>query len=113
MTFICENGETDRLLAAADDIEIVVKILPRPSPEALGADKRAGESPKHEAARGTERMAPPEGREGERALVRGPLMIFQRWIVDILNKSRCFSRTIRTIRQILNSTCSPKCLVLR
>ena len=64
MTLGSENDETDRLLAAADDIEIIVKIQPRPSLEALGADERAGESPKNEAARFTERMAPPEGSGG-------------------------------------------------
>ena len=56
MTFECENDETNRLLAVADNIEIILKILPRPLLEALGAVEQADESPKHEAARGTERM---------------------------------------------------------
>ena len=64
MTFGCENDETDRLLAAADDIEIIVQIQPRPSLEALGADDRADESPKNEAARDTERMTPRGERRG-------------------------------------------------
>ena len=33
--------------------------------------------------------------------------------VEISNKSRCFSRTLRSIRLIRNSTCSLKSLVLR
>ena len=37
MSFDCENDETDCLLAAADDIENIVKIQPRPSLEPLGA----------------------------------------------------------------------------
>ena len=113
MTFNCENDKTDRLLAAADNIEIIVKIQPRPSLEAVGADERADESPKNEASRGTEGMTPSEGSGRERAFVRGPLLIFRRWIVDISNKSHCFLRTIWTIRLILRSTCSPKSLVLR
>ena len=109
----CENDETDCLLVVANDIENIVKIQPRPLPEALGADERADKSPKSEAARGTKRMTPPEGSRGERAFVRGPLLIFQMWIVDISNKSHCFSRTMQTIHLILNSTCLPKSLVLR
>ena len=62
MTFDCENDETDRLLAVVDDIEITVKIQPRPLLEALGADERADESPKNESARGMKRMTPLEGR---------------------------------------------------
>ena len=72
MTFDCDNNETNRLLAGADDIKLIVKIQPRLSLEALGADERAVESPKNKAARGTEWMTPPEGSGGERAFVRGP-----------------------------------------
>ena len=72
MTFDCENDETDRLLAAADDIEIIVKIQPQPLLEDLGDDELADESPKNELDEGTERMTPPEGSGGERAFVRGP-----------------------------------------
>ena len=50
MTFDCENNKTDRRLAVVDDIEITVKIQPRPSLEALGAEERA-DNPK---------MKPPE-----------------------------------------------------
>ena len=39
---------------AADDVKIIVKIQPRPSPEGLGADERADKSSKNEAARGTD-----------------------------------------------------------
>ena len=100
MTFDCED-ETNCLLAAADDIRIIVKIQPQPLPEALGAY----ESPTSKAVRGTEGTAPPEGNGGERAFARGPLLIFRRWRVNKLSKSRCFSRTLQTIRPILNSTC--------
>ena len=78
MTFECENDKTNRLLAAADDIKIIVKIQPRPSPKGLGADEQADESPRNEAARGTERMVPTEGSGGERAFVRSSVLIFQR-----------------------------------
>ena len=53
MTFDCEDDETDRLVAVADGIEIIVKIQPRPLAEALGADERIDKSPTNEAARGT------------------------------------------------------------
>ena len=78
MSFNCENGETDHLLAAANNMKINVKIQLQPSLEALGADERADESPKNEAARGTERMTSLDGSGGERAFVKGPLLIFQR-----------------------------------
>ena len=71
MTFDCENNETDCFLAAADNVEIVVKMQPRPSSTVLAADK----STKNEASRGKERAA---------------LLIFQWWIIHVSNKSRCF-----------------------
>ena len=55
MTFNCEDNETDRLLVAADNIEMIVKVQLRPLPEALGADK----SPTSEAARGGPLPGPP------------------------------------------------------
>ena len=39
---------------AADNIKIIVKIQPRPSPEGLGADEWADKSSKNEATRGTD-----------------------------------------------------------
>ena len=72
MTFDCKDDDTDRLLAVADNIVITMKIQPRPSPVALGADK----SPTNDAARGTERMAPLEGNGGERAFARGLFLVF-------------------------------------
>ena len=82
MTFGCAD-ETNCFLAPADDIEIIVKIQPQPSPKALGADESPPQTKPLEVRRG---MAPPEGSGGERAFARGSLLIFQRWKVDILKK---------------------------
>ena len=67
MTFHCEDDETNRLVAVTDNIEVIVKIQPQPSPEALGPD----EPPTNKAAKGTKGMAPPEGSKGESAFCQG------------------------------------------
>ena len=68
MTFDLKDYKTVHVLAAVNDIKIIVKIQPHHLPEALGAN----ESTTIEAARGTEGMATPEGSGGERAFSRAP-----------------------------------------
>ena len=54
MSFDYKDKETNRLQAAADNIDSIVAIYPGHSPEILGADN----SPTHDASRGMEQMAP-------------------------------------------------------
>ena len=68
--FEFKDKETDRILVVADDI--ILESQPGPSPEILGA----ATSPTRDAIGGTEGMAPREGSGGERALPRGPLLVF-------------------------------------
>ena len=75
MSLEYDDDETDRLLAAADDIHFAREIQPRTSPELLGA----AESPTLEAAKSTAGMAHREGSDGElgrgEGLCQGPSLI--------------------------------------
>ena len=76
----------DRLLAAADDLELIVESPPQPLPELLGAE----ETPAQDSTTSTEGMAPLEG--SDRELLRGgPLpgasldisAATTAWVVDV------------------------------
>ena len=75
MSLEYDDEETDRLLAAADDIDIVGESQPRTSPELLGT----AETPTLEAAKNTAGMAPREESDGElrrgEGLCQGPALV--------------------------------------
>ena len=76
MSLEYDDEETDRLLAAADDIDFVGESQPRTSPELLGA----AETPAFEATKSTAGMAPREESDGELRRgegLWGPLSLFQ------------------------------------
>ena len=77
MSLEYDDEETDRPLAAADNIDFVGESQPRTSPELVGA----AETPTFEAANSTAGMAPREGCdgncEGERAFAKVPVSLFQ------------------------------------
>ena len=78
MSLEYDDEETDRPLAAADNIDFVGDSQLRTLTELLGA----AETPTFEAANSTAGMAPREGGAtgncgGERAFARGPVSLFQ------------------------------------
>ena len=75
MSLEYDDEETDRLLAAADDLDFIGESHPRTSPELLGA----AETPTFEAAKSTAGMARREGSDGElrrgEGLCQGPSLV--------------------------------------
>ena len=77
MSLDYDEEETDHLLVAVDDLEVIVESPPRPSQELLGTE----ETPTQDASSSTKGWHPVKGVTRncgrERAFAKGPLSIFR------------------------------------